>query len=321
MNIKTSFLKILARLKQRGEQLLVPVIRLSKKLVLPGFDGISIYEVSLFFYRGITKSSLNLRASAISFDFIMALTPGVLFLFTLIPYLPIPGLEQTVMDNIRTALPKNAFLTIQSTIEDVMSRSHRGLLSMGFLLSIFFASNGMMTAIRAFNHSVLVIETRSGFRVRMLSLLLVLLVTLMMIVAAALQILSYWIIDLVGNMVVLSPFWLKVWFLLIKYLIYLALLLSVFSIIYYLAPAKRGMFRFISAGSTFATVATIIILELFSYFINNFGHYNKVYGSLGTLIVIFLWININALILMIGFELNASIYEARRTAGLTATEN
>jgi membrane protein len=314
MNIKTSLLKILARLKQRGERLLAPVIRLSKKLVLPGLDGISLYEVSVFFYRGITKSSLNLRASAISFDFIMALAPAVLFLFTLIPYLPIPDLQQTVLDTIQTALPKNAFLTVQSTINDVMSRSQRGLLSLGFLLSIFFSSNGMMTVIRAFNQYAVVKETRTSFRLRLLSLLLVLLVTLMMLIASALQVLSYWILDLVGNLVIITPFWLKAWFLLAKYLVFLTLLLSVFSVIYYLAPAKRGMFRLISAGSTMATVITIIILELFSYFINNFGHYNTVYGSLGTLIVIFLWININALILLIGFELNASIYEARRTA-------
>jgi membrane protein len=314
MNIKTFLLRNLARLRQGSEWLLAPVIRRSKKLVLPGFEGIPLYEVSLFFYKGITKSSINLRASAISFDFIMALAPAVLFLFTLIPYLPIPDLQQTFMDTIHSALPEKAFQAVQSTITDIMSRSQRGLLSLGFLLSIFFSSNGMMTVIRAFNQSVLVKETRTSFRLRMLSLLLVLLVTLMMLISSALQVLSYWIIYLVGNLVIITPFWLKVWFLMVKYLVFLTLLLSVFSIIYYLAPARRGMFRFISAGSTLATVVTIIVLELFSYFINNFGHYNTVYGSLGTLIVIFLWININALILLIGFELNASIYEARRNS-------
>jgi membrane protein len=314
MNLRIPLLKILARLRQWSDWLLAPVIRQSKKLVLPGFEGIPLYEVSIFFYRSITTSSIILRASAISFDFIMALAPAVLFLFTLIPYLPVPGLEQTILDTIHSALPENAYLTIKSTINDIMSRSQSGLLSLGFLLSIFFSSNGMMTVIRAFNQSVLVKEVRPGFRLRMLSLLLVLLVTFMMLIASGLQLLTYWIIDLVGNMVIITPFWLKVWFLMAKYLVFLALLLAVFSVIYYLAPAKRGMFKFISAGSTMATVITIIILELFSYFINNFGHYNTVYGSLGTLIVIFLWININAFILLIGFELNASIYEARRNS-------
>lgn len=315
MNFKPSLLRKVDRLRLKIDRILQPAVRLSKKIILPGFERMPLYDVSLFFYKGITKSSINLRASAISFDFIMALAPAVLFIFTLIPYLPVPDLEQFVMDTIHSALPENAYLTIQSTIRDVMSRSQQGLLSLGFLLSIIFSSNGMMTVIRAFNQSVLVQESRSSVKLRLISLLLVLLVALMMIVAATLQVLSYWIIDLVQDLVAVTPFWLKALFLAAKYIVYLALLLSVFSIIYYLAPAKRGMFRLISAGSTLATLATIIFMEIFSYFINNFGHYNKVYGSLGTIIVIFLWINVNALILLIGFELNASIYQASRQAG------
>jgi membrane protein len=164
---------------------------------------------------------------------------------------------------------------------------------------------------RAFNQSVLVTETRPGYRIRMISLLLVGIVSFIIIIAGGLQVMSYRLISILTHNFTISPFLFKAMFFMVKYLIFIAILFSVFSFIYYLAPAHRGMYRFISPGSTLATISAIITLEVFSYFINNFGHYNKLYGSLGTLIVILIWINLNAMILLIGFELNASIYSAK----------
>lgn len=311
MDLNRTLEIIFSRLKVVISGILAPLIALSKRITLPGFSGIPVFDVSRFFIRGVTSSSINIRASAISFDFIMALAPAVLFLFTVIPLLPIPNLYGTVIETIHAALPENAFITIKSTIEDIISRSHNGLLSLGFILSIYFSSNGMITVMKAFNQSVLVSETRSNFKLRLVSLFLVMVIAIIVILASGLQIMSYHIIDLIGARIDLSPFWLKAMFLVAKYILFITLLFTTFSFIYYLAPAKRGMFRFISPGSTLATIASIITLEVFSYFINNFGHYNKVYGSLGTLIVIFLLININSLILLVGFELNASIYSAK----------
>jgi membrane protein len=193
-----------------------------------------------------------------------------------------------------------------------VSRSHGGFLSLGFLLSAYFASNGMISIMRAFNQSVLVSETRSNLKIRLLALFLVVIVSLIVIIAAGLQVMSYRFIDFLSGNPFIPPFWLKVMIFLAKYLVLTFILFTIYSFIYYFAPARPGMYRFISAGSTLATIISIIALELFSYFINNFGHYNRVYGSLGTLIVILLLININALILLVGFELNASIFKAKK---------
>jgi membrane protein len=295
------------------ERLKAPLVRISKKIVLPGFEGISLYEVSTFFIRGILKNSINLRASAISFDFIMALAPTILFFFTLIPYLPIPNLHDTIMGTLHSALPENAFLTVRSTIEDVISHTQRELLSIGFLLTIYFASNGMISIIRAFNQSVLVSETRSNLKIRLVSIFLVMVVAIIIIIASGLQVGSNWVINTISERFEIPGFLFKLLVFVIKYSIFLLLLFSVFSFIYYLAPAKRGMYRFVSPGSTLATIASIITVQVFSFFINNFGHYNKLYGSLGTLIVIFLLVNLTSMILLIGFELNASIYKAKTT--------
>jgi membrane protein len=303
----------LEKIRRTVKWFLLPLAKVSKKIILPGFEGMPLYDVSVFFYRGVMKNSLNLRASAISFDFIMALAPTVLFFFTLIPLLPIPGLHNSVLETLHSALPENAYLAIQSTIEDIVSRSHGGFLSIGFLLSAYFASNGMISIMRAFNQSVLVDESRSNIKIRLMALFLVVIVSLIVILAAALQIMSYRLIDILSDNLAIPAVWFKIMFFLAKYLVLVFILFTVFSFIYYLAPARPGMYRFISAGSTLATVTSIIALEVFSYFINNFGHYNTIYGSLGTLIVILLLININSLILLVGFELNASIYKAKET--------
>lgn len=313
MNLKKSSQKLKNRLRHILLTLSLPIARLSKKIILPGFEGIPLYDVSIFFYKGITKSSTNLRASAISFDLVMAMAPAILFLFTLIPFLPIPNLHESILGTIEGALPQNAYLAIQSTIEDIMSRHQEGWLSISFLLSIFFASNAMITVMNAFNQSVLVSETRSNIKIRLIALLLVVIVLLIVIISAGIQVFSFIAINKLSDLLVIRPFWFTVMFFTAKYLVFVAILFTVYSFIYYLAPAKRGMYRFVSAGSTLATVASIIVLEVFSFFINNFGQYNKLYGSLGTLIVLLIWININAIILLIGFELNASIYYAKMT--------
>jgi membrane protein len=170
----------------------------------------------------------------------------------------------------------------------------------------------MITVMKAFNQSAHAIETRSAFWQRILSLVLIFILTVLIIVASIIQIISYNALDLFNEKFVIGPLLFKILFLLVKYLIIIIISFGAFSFIYYLAPAIRGRFRFISPGSTLATILTIIVLEVFSFFINNFGQYNKIYGSIGSMIVLIIWLNLNSRILLIGFELNASIYSAKK---------
>ena len=291
------------------------------KIRLPGFDGVSLYDTGVFFYKGNIKSSINIRASAISFDFFLAAIQAILFFFTLIPYLPIPDLQTTVMQALKESMPDSAYETIRYTIEDIVSRQQGGLLSIGFVLSLFFASNGMIAIIKTFNQSAHAIESRKWLWLRIISILLILIIAMIVIIAAVIQILSYNMLELAREFIFMSPLLFKLLFIAAKYFIYIFILFGAFSFIYYLAPAKRTRFRFISAGSTLATVLSVIGIELFSLIINNFGQYNKIYGSLGTLIVILLWINLNSRILLIGYELNASIYSARLQADTRKEDN
>jgi membrane protein len=273
---------------------------------------VPLYDVLAFFYQGIKTSSISLRANSITYSFIIAFVPAILFLFTLIPYVPISNLDQIILGSLREILPSAAYQTVYKTIEDIVTRQQTGLLSISFLISIYFASNGVISIMSAFNHSSHSIETRTNFRKRTVSLLLVFILALSIIISAgAMAVSSYFIYyfkdkGMIGDSITLFMLNAGQWL-----TILLTSLIS-FSSIFYLAPAKRGSFPFFSAGSVLASLLSVIAFKVFILFIEKFSNVNTFYGSLGTLIVILMWINLTALVLLIGFELNASIYEAKK---------
>jgi membrane protein len=285
----------------------------SKRLVLPGFDGISLYEAADFFFTGIHKGSIKNRASSVAFSFFLALFPGIIFLFTLIPYIPVTNFQTQLLLLIKDILPKDAYLATRDTIVDIVSRPRRGLLSIGFLLAIFFSTNGITALIDGFNRSYHVKETRKGFGLRVVALSLTAILSLLIVIAILLIIFSETAAKfLVDNHIIKNK--MQVFLLYSgKWLIIIMLFLSAISAIYYFGPALKKKWRFISPGSLLASFLCILTSVGFGIFVNNFASYNKVYGSIGTLIVIMLWIYYNSLILIIGFELNASIDNARHS--------
>jgi membrane protein len=287
-----------------------PLLIIARKIYLPGFRGVALYDVGLFFVQGMKKSSIALRANAISYSFIIAFVPAVLFLFTLIPYIPVNNLKENIMLTLQEVIPYEAFILLRSTIEDIISNQQTGLLSISFLISLYFASSGVIAIMNAFNQSSHAIESRSWIKKQLISILLVFILALNMIVSgAALAFSSVLLYFMEGKGLIGDNFTL---FLLQagQWLIILITSLMAFSSIYYLAPAKKRIFPFFSAGSVLASFLSVVSFKVFTIFIENFTNYNKFYGSLGTMIMIIVWINLTALMLLIGFELNASIYTA-----------
>lgn len=292
--------------------ILLPLILLSRKIVLPGFRGVALYDVGLFFMQGMKKSSISLRANAISYSFIIAFVPAVLFLFTLIPYIPVPDLEENIMLTLEEVIPHEAFVVIRSTIQDIVGRQQTGLLSISFLISLYFASSGVIAIMNAFNQSSHSIESRNAIKKQLVALVLVFILAMNMIVsAAALAFSSVFLYFMEEKGFISDNFTL---FLLQagQWIIILLTSLVAFSSIYYMAPARKRIFPFFSAGSVVASFLSVVSFKVFTIFIENFSNYNKFYGSLGSLIMIIVWINLTALMLLIGFELNASIYMASK---------
>ena len=298
--------------KKIKESLLVKtVIRLSKKIILPGFEGMPLYDVIKFFISGLQNGYIDTRASAMSFKFFMSLFPFLIFLFTLIPYIPIDNFQIQFLELLEQILPNNAYNFVQGTIEDLVLKKHTGLLSFGIIFTIYLATNGVEAMLVAFNSSSHLSEFSNSFlqqKLRAFVILIVLVLTIIVTIGAIIG--TDFGINYLKNHHLINKSWTIFLINFIQILILLVVYFLSISFVYYYGNLKSKKFRFISAGSTFATVLSLLLTLGFAYYVNNFGNYNKIYGSLGAMIVLMLWMYYNSIALLLGFELNASIRHA-----------
>jgi membrane protein len=278
------------------------------KIQPPGFEGVSLYETGRFFYHGIDKGALPTRASAMSFNFFLAIFPSIIFLFTLIPYIPIHNFQLQLLELIKNVMPPDSFKAAEETLVDIVTHQHGKLLSLGFITALYFSTNGFNSMINAFNSSYHVLETRKPLQQRLVSLVLVFIFAGLLTLAIGLMVGS----DYITRVVLPKGHWAYFFIKTTHWIILSTLLLSVISFCFYLGPASKAGWKFISAGSTLATILCAITSLGFGYYVGHFGKYNKVYGSIGTLLVVLMWIYLNCLVLLIGFDFNAGIHSAKR---------
>lgn len=283
----------------------------AKNLSLPGFEKVPIYDVIVFFVNGAKNGYLATRASAIAFNFALAIFPTMLFLFTLIPFIPVENLQFELLRLIQEFIPTNAFQYFESTLVNVVTVKKIGAFSFGAFASLIFSTNAVHALIQAFNNTYHTIDTRNWTAIRVVSTFLVF--TIFILIATSVILIAFGQ-SVMNKLVELEILEMNVIYYLIyaaKWIIVIALFFFSISFLYYFAPAKKSTWKFISAGSTVATILALLTSLGFSYFVNNFGQYNKLYGSIGTIMVILLWLYFNSFALILGFELNASINNAK----------
>lgn len=285
----------------------------TKVVILPGFRPLPLYTVAAFFFKEIKQDSLVNRASSLAYSFLLATFPVIIFLFTLIPYIPVNNFQDTLLTLIRTVLPHNAYLALKDTINDIINHGNLSLLSFGFLTAMIFATNGIAKLMKAFNKSFLVEETRTWLKRRWIALLLTMVIALSLFVAIIILIIGQGMILFVQDHFESTKTFLKYVVKLVNWAIIIGLFFVTISILYRYGPANKRKWKFVNPGSILATTLAVLTSIGFSFYINNFSSYNKVYGSIGTLIVVMIWLYLNSLILLIGFELNASIDLSKRT--------
>lgn len=292
------------------QQSVISISQWINKIVLPGFDGLPIRQVISFVIKGFRKGVLVTRASSIAFNLLMALLPASIFLFTLIPFVPIHNFQKELIRLFENILPTEAFDFLQTTIIDIVTRKSKGLLLIMFLATILFSTNGIHALIHAFVVSAHSFKTRSWIHQRKISVILLMIVIFLTFAGGILTILEKVAVDrLVEYHIIKRTFVLHV-LIFLKWIVIIVLVFLAISFLYYYAPAKRSGFRFFSAGSTLATILFLLTSLGFSAYVNKFGHYNKLYGSIGTLMVILIWLYLNSIAILIGFELNVSIKAA-----------
>ncbi len=282
-------------------------LKVIKNLHLPGLKGLPFGEVWNLFFKGIINGAITTRASSLAFNFFLALFPAILFLFTLISYIPIENFQEQLISLIKDLTPTNAYEAIRSTIEDIIKHKHGGLLSFGFIFTLYFSTNGINAMIEGFNKSYHTLETRSFLKQRVVALILTIILSLLLLIAITLMIFTETALDYFVQLGFIKDKFTYYLVLSGKWIVILAIFFFGISFLYYFGPSRKIKWRFFSAGSILATLLCIIVSVGFTYFVNNFGQYNKIYGSIGTLIVVLLWIYFNSINLLLGFELNASI--------------
>ena len=286
---------------------LPPVRYLFKRahgIILPGLNGASLYEVGKFFFRELGTLKLQERAAAVTYNFLMAMPPTFLFLFSLLPYLPLKNVDKTIFTILKLITPnQNIYVSIHNIVLDFMTKQHAGVLSYGIILVLFFSSNGVMGLMRCFDKSLSLYKTRTGFQRRWTAIKLT--ITLIGLSILTLTILIFQSKDL--NPIILTVFHSLIAVKILSGIILALLVFITISIIYTYGPSLSHRFKFISAGSVFATIGSVIVTSVFFFLVNHFLNYNKLYGSIGTLIAFMVWVWLNTIILLLGYELNVSI--------------
>ena len=242
---------------------------------IPGFEGISIYSVAKAFIFGVTEESVTDRAAAITFKFFMAMFPLLLFFCTLIPIIPIDGLQEKLLQTYTEFMPDQVAALLNDAITQAITSPNGGLLSLSFISALFFSSNGVVGLIKAMNDSAHLRETRSGGGRRLTAMFILLIVFFMSLLAVGFTIVSTWLIQWLaenGLVAISATFWLNF----VKFLILYLILFITISTIYYLAPAKALRKKFISPGAILATNVSILASYLITVFFQNFDNYNKI---------------------------------------------
>ena len=285
------------------------VVRFGKKVKIPGLQGMSLYDVLEMYVIGIVKGALTTRAGGIAYSFFMAIFPFLLFVLTLIPFIPVDGFQDGLMSLIAEILPPKTFEASQLVIEDIIKNQQAGLLSFGFFVSIFLMTNGVNAIFGGFEYSYHVKEVRNVIKAYLISLAVSLVMAFFLVVTVALIIFYQFFLDELINKGWLKDdiFWLQVG----RGGLFVIMIFTIVSMLYRFGTKSGKYSRFFSPGTILTTLLSIFTFYLFSIYVNEFSKYNELYGSIGTLLILMLFVWLNAIILLLGFELNASLYSLR----------
>lgn len=292
------------------------VIEWAQHNSLPGFFKVPLYDVFVFIQNELKRNDLFTRSYAIAYNFFLSIFPSMIAFFTLIPifkwafiqYLPEgENFDSYLRTEIQRILPGVTGDRLFSFVDDITNNPRFGLLSIGFIFAIYFASNGMIALMRGFDKSYnKTFKNRNAFQKRFIAIGLTFLIGVLLIAAVVLIILGEFLLEVLNNFISLDQFT-NITIQLLRWLAILLVFYMGIALIYRYGAAAKRRFAIFSPGTTLATILCIISSLAFSFYVNEFNTYNELYGSLGAIIALMLWIQINSLILLIGFELNASI--------------
>ena len=293
----------------------------TKSHSFPGLQRIPLYNLLVFIEKELKEDTIVTRANSMAFSFFLAIFPAIIALFTLLPYTPLYKMkiktngetaqfQDLLRANITEVMPGSAGDMLFTTIDEIATKPRTGLLSFGFILAMWFASNGMISMMRGMEKNYRSFKKRNVFQKRLIAIQLTFLIGMVLIGSVVFVILGNTIFDYVFKYVHVDALT-RILLFSFRWAVVLALFYTMFSTIYRFGSSIKRPVPFFNPGAMLGTILAIMISWGFSFYVDNFGNYNALYGSIGTLIVLMIWIQMNCMILLIGFELNAGIMVLR----------
>lgn len=281
---------------------------------LPWLEGLSFFELIDFYIAGVLKGGISYRAAAIAFSFFMALFPFALFILNLIPYIPIPGFQEDFLLFVRDNVPPTTYDAIEGIIKDILHNSQAGLLSWGVVLSVFLMTNGVNAVMSGFETSLHVTVKRAYFRQYFVALLISLLLSSILIVTiSAIIFLEVIIQKTIIQDVLSSRVSDKISLIEMgRYIFVVLMILLVTGILFKYGIKQSKKKKLITIGTVFTTILIVLSSYFFGIWVLKFSKYNELYGSIGTLLVFMFYLWINCMVLLLGFELDASIRKLKK---------
>ncbi len=289
----------------------VALLKLSKEIKVPGFEGYSLYDIALYIITGFSKSKLVTRASAISFKLILALAPTLIMFVSLIPYLPIENFQDTLIQGVADFLPQDAAQLITSTFTDLISYKHDTFLSITFVLGLFYASNSVKAIFEGFSGAYFLQEKLNPLKSRLIAVAMVFLLPLFLLPAFLIITFSETALSYLLEKEILKAGYELTLVLVVKWTTVVLFIYIAVTTLYNVGNTNRKSWKFFTPGATLASLSFLLVSQGFAWYVNHFGNYSKFYGSLGTIVVLLLWLQINCILLLVGFELNISIQRAK----------
>ncbi len=283
----------------------------AKRIILPGFEGFSLYEISRFFFNALFEGNLITRASAISFKVFLAFFPAVLVMLTMIPYVPIADLQTKLLATFHDMLPQEVYDFIESTLHDLLIRKHGALLSVSFLVGVYMASNSIDAILVGFSGSANHTTWHSALKQRLLSLGLLMALSILTLIAIPLLTFSGSLIYRLEEVGFFSSYFQVAALFAAKWVVSILVVVMFVSLLYNAGDPTTRRFRLFTPGAILAVVLIMVVSQALAFMFSYITDYNALYGSIGAILAVQLWLYFNMIVLLVGYELNTSIVRAR----------
>lgn len=273
-------------------------------------NKISFFDFFRFFWAGLQNESISIRGSALAFKLFLSLFPAMIFFVTLLPYFSDAEFQEAFIQTLQSIMPEYSFKAFESTIRDILYQPQYALTSIVFVLSLFYSVTNMNSILNTFNKSHHLLDKRKFHKKLLVSLWLTLSFFALILLALTFISLNQTIVMWLNEHQIFSSAFYVAALQYGRWIILFFMMLTWLSILYTLAPPIKIKFRYFSPGSIFSSFFFIVISLGFNFFVNHFSTYNKIYGVLGVILVFFLWLYYSSIVLLIGFEINASLFIA-----------